>query len=53
MCIFLNLRVMKDSNSINLLSQESLLVARDQTISNKTAKRFPLELFERQSLIVV
>ena len=37
---------MKDSNNINILSKESLLVARDKSILNKTVKSFPLELFE-------
>ena len=36
----------KDSNNINLLIKESLLIARDKPILNKTVKSFPLELFE-------
>ena len=43
----------KDSNNINLLIKERLLMARDKLILNKTVKSFPLELFERQNLIVV
>ena len=35
----------KDSNNINLLIKESLLISRDKPILNKTAKSFPLELF--------
>ena len=37
---------MKDSNDINLLIKESLLIASDKTILNKLIKPFPLELFE-------
>ena len=44
---------MKDSNSINLLIKESLLVARDQPILNKRVKSFPLELFDLQNLILI
>ena len=36
----------KDSNNINLLIKESLLISRDKLILNKTVKSFPLELFE-------
>ena len=36
----------KDSNNINLLVKESLLIPRDKPILNKTVKSFPLELFE-------
>ena len=36
----------KDSNDINLLIKESLLISRDKLILNKTVKSFPLELFE-------
>ena len=36
----------KDSNNINLLIKESLLIARDKPILNKTVKSFPIELFE-------
>ena len=36
----------KDSNNINLLIKDSLLIARDKPILNKTIKSFPLELFE-------
>ena len=36
----------KDSNNINLLIKESLLISRDKPILNKTVKSFPLELFE-------
>ena len=36
----------KDSNNINLIIKESLLVSRDKPILNKTFKSFPLELFE-------
>ena len=43
----------KDSNNISLGIKESLLIARDKPILNKTVKSFPLELFEWQNLIVV
>ena len=43
----------KDSNNINLLIKESLLISRDKPILSKTVKSFPLELFECQNLIVV
>ena len=33
----------KDSNNINLLIKESLLISRDKLILNKTVKSFPLE----------
>ena len=33
----------KDSNNINLLNKESLLIARDKPILNKTVTCFPLE----------
>ena len=36
----------KDSNNINLLIKESLLISRDKPILNKTVKSFSLELFE-------
>ena len=36
----------EDSNNINLLIKESLLISRDKPILNKTFKSFPLELFE-------
>ena len=36
----------KDSDNINLLIKESLLIARDKLILNETVKSFPLELFE-------
>ena len=36
----------KDSNNINLLIKESLLISRDKPILNKTVKSFPLELSE-------
>ena len=36
----------KDSNNINLLIKESLLISCDKPILNKTVKSFPLELFE-------
>ena len=36
----------KDSNNINLLIKESLLISRDKPILNKTVKSFPLDLFE-------
>ena len=36
----------KDSNNINLMIKESLLIARKKLILNKTVKSFPLELFE-------
>ena len=36
----------KDSNNFNLLIKESLLIARDEPILNKTVKSFPLELFK-------
>ena len=36
----------KDSNNINLLIKESLLISRDKPTLNKTVKSFPLELFE-------
>ena len=36
----------KDSNNFNFLIKESLLIARDKPILNKTVKPFPLELFE-------
>ena len=36
----------KDSNNINLLIKESLLISRDKPILNKIVKSFPLELFE-------
>ena len=42
----------KDSNNINLLVKQSLLVSRDKPIFNKTVKSFPLELFELQNLII-
>ena len=35
----------KDSNNINLLIKESLLISCDKPILNKTVKSFPLELF--------
>ena len=35
-----------DSNNVNLLIKESLFIARDKPILNKTVKSFPLELFE-------
>ena len=35
-----------DSNNINLLIKESLLISRDKPILNKTVKSFSLELFE-------
>ena len=35
----------KDSNNINLLIKESLLISHDKPILNKTVKSFPLELF--------
>ena len=37
---------MKDSNNINLLIKESLLIARCKPILNKTVKYFPSRLFE-------
>ena len=43
----------KDSNNINLLMKESLLISRDKPILNKTVKSFPLELFDWQNLIDV
>ena len=43
----------KDSNDINLFIKESLLIACDEPILNKTVKFFPLELFEWQNLMVV
>ena len=43
----------KGSNNINLFTKESLLIARDKPILNKTIKSFPLELFEWQNLIIV
>ena len=43
----------KDSNNINLLIKESLLISRDKPILNKTVKSFPLELFKLQNLIIV
>ena len=43
----------KDSNNVNLLIKESLLVSHDKPILNKTVKFFPLELFEWQNSIVV
>ena len=36
----------KDSNNFNLLIKESLLIARDEPILNKTVKSFSLELFK-------
>ena len=36
----------EDSNNFNLLIKESLLIAHDKLILNKTFKFFPLELFE-------
>ena len=36
----------KDSNNINLLIKENLLLSRDEPILNKTVKSFSLELFE-------
>ena len=42
-----------DSNNINLLIKESLLISRDKPILNKTVKSFPLELFKLQNLIIV
>ena len=36
----------KDSNNINLLIKETLLISHDKTILNKTVKSFPLESFE-------
>ena len=36
----------KDSNNINLLIKESLLISHDKPILNKTVKSFPFELFE-------
>ena len=36
----------KDSNNINLLIKERLLISRDKPILNKTVKSYPLELFE-------
>ena len=36
----------KDSNNINLLIKESLLIVRDKPILNKAVKYFPLELFQ-------
>ena len=36
----------KDSNNINLLIKESLLISCDQPILNKTVKSFPLDLLE-------
>ena len=36
----------KYSNNINLLIKESLSIARDKPILNKTVKCFPLKLFE-------
>ena len=36
----------KDSNNINLLIKESLLMSRDKPILNKAVKSFSLELFE-------
>ena len=36
----------KDSNNFNLLIRESLLIAPNKPILNKTVKSFPLELFE-------
>ena len=36
----------KDTNNFNLLMNESLLIACDKPILNKTVKSFPLELFE-------
>ena len=43
----------KDSNNINLLIKESLLISRDKPILNKTVKSFSLELFEWQNFIIV
>ena len=43
----------KDSNDINWLIKESLLISCDKSISNKTVKCFPLELLEWQILIIV
>ena len=43
----------KDSNNINLLIKENLLIARDKLILNKTVKYFPLGLFQWQNLFVV
>ena len=42
----------KDSNNINLLIKKSL-ISRDKPLLNKIVKSFPLELFERQNLIIV
>ena len=36
----------KDSNNINLLIRENLLISRDKPILNKKVKFFPLELSE-------
>ena len=36
----------KDSNNMNLLIRESLLISGDKPILNRTVKSFPLELFE-------
>ena len=43
----------EDSNSINLLIKESVLISFDKPILYKTVKSFPLELFEWQNLTVV
>ena len=43
----------KDSNNINLLIKESLLISRDKPILKKIVKSFPLELFERQNLFAL
>ena len=44
---FNNLTILsKDSNNMNLLVKESLLIARDKPILNKAVKSFLLELFE-------
>ena len=41
----------KDSNSINLLTKESLSISPDEPISNKTVESFLFEFFEWQNLI--
>lgn len=38
--------LLKDSNNLNLLIKESLLIVGDKTIWNNTVKSFPLDLFE-------
>ena len=43
----------KDSNNINLLIKESLIISCDKPVLNKTVKYFPLELFELHNLIIV